>query len=392
MAAETARRFKDLGAQAETLLAAFEAAGYERVAPAILQPADVYLDAIGEELRSRTYVFTDLDGNELCLRPDLTVPTCRLHLDRGAAAALPARYCYNGPAFRFQPGGATDAQPREFRQAGLENFGAADAERADAEVLAAVVTAVGACGLAAFRLRTGDIGLFAAVLAAVEMPERWRDRLYRAFWRPGALREMLAGLRGAIAVGDYPAALLQRLRGAEAAAAPAVLAEYLAASGIPHFGTRTLAEVADSLRDLAADYGETPLSATSVAAIAAYLDLTVPVKDAAVRLRALADQYDLAGLAAPLARLERRIGLIGETGVALEGALFDADFGRSFEYYTGFVFELEVAMPGRAGQIAGGGRYDGLVRLVGGAGDVPAVGAAIHTERLLAATSGGGAT
>ena len=38
---------------------------------------DESLDAIGEALRARTYVFIDPDGDELCLRPDLTVPALR---------------------------------------------------------------------------------------------------------------------------------------------------------------------------------------------------------------------------------------------------------------------------------------------------------------------------
>src|SRR5690606_32948702 len=132
MAAETARKFEELEAQAQRLMAVFTKAGYEAVAPAIIQPADVFLDVVGENLRARTYVFTDPDGEELCLRPDLTVPTCRLHLERHPEGNVKARYCYNGPAFRFQPAGASAAHPREFRQAGIECF--ADSRRAQAEV------------------------------------------------------------------------------------------------------------------------------------------------------------------------------------------------------------------------------------------------------------------
>ena len=44
---------------------------------------------------------------------------------------------------------------------------------------------------------------------------------------------------------------------------------------------------------------------------------------------------------------------------------------------------------GRAGQIAGGGRYDTLLADLGAPQPVPAVGSAIHTERLLAAVRGG---
>ena len=110
-------------------------AGHEAVAPAFIQPADVFLDAVGEALRARTYVFTDPDGAELCLRPDLTVPTCRLHIARNAGPATPAKYCYNGPAFRFQPQGADDTHPREFRQAGIESFGDKAREAAEASTI-----------------------------------------------------------------------------------------------------------------------------------------------------------------------------------------------------------------------------------------------------------------
>ena len=43
-------------------------------------------------------------------------------------------------------------------------------------------------------------------------------------------------------------------------------------------------------------------------------------------------------------------------------AQFEAGFGRHFEYYTGLVFQIEIEGGGLAGQIAGGGRYDGLIR------------------------------
>src|SRR5271166_2009140 len=100
--AEGAIEFEALEAQAASLMRLFAEAGYERVAPAFIQPASLFLDRIGEALRARTYVFTDPNGEELCLRPDLTIPVARVFLERGAPA--PAKYCYNGPAFRIQEG------------------------------------------------------------------------------------------------------------------------------------------------------------------------------------------------------------------------------------------------------------------------------------------------
>jgi len=123
MTAEAAVEFEALEAQAAALMAKFTSSGYERVAPAFIQPAGLFLDRIGEAMRSRMYVFTDPSGEELCLRPDLTVPVCRVFLERGQTG-LPARFCYNGPAFRTQEGKPDPLRPREFRQSGIEYFGA----------------------------------------------------------------------------------------------------------------------------------------------------------------------------------------------------------------------------------------------------------------------------
>ncbi len=65
MTAETARDFEALERQAALIMSVLIGAGCEAVAPAILQPADVFLDVVGEDLRARTYVFNDTEGHEL---------------------------------------------------------------------------------------------------------------------------------------------------------------------------------------------------------------------------------------------------------------------------------------------------------------------------------------
>ncbi len=57
MTAESAKAFEALEGQARDLVALFGRAGYEFVAPAILQPAGVFLDQIGEQVRGRSYMF-----------------------------------------------------------------------------------------------------------------------------------------------------------------------------------------------------------------------------------------------------------------------------------------------------------------------------------------------
>ena len=187
MPAEAAQKVEALEAQAQRLMGTFARAGYEQIAPAMIQPAGLFLDVVGEALRARTYVFTDPEGEELCLRPDLTVPTCRLHLARHPAGSVSARYCYSGPAFRYQPGGATSAHPSEFRQAGVESFAAPDREQDDAAVLALIVEALREAGLAEFRLRLGDLGLFTALLDALPMPSALAAATAASFLASGGI-------------------------------------------------------------------------------------------------------------------------------------------------------------------------------------------------------------
>ena len=81
--------------------------------------------------------------------------------------------------------------------------------------------------------------------------------------------------------------------------------------------------------------------------------------------------------------------LAGVTGPDVGATEFSAEFGRSVGYYTGFVFEIVVDTLGPSSPVGGGGRYDGLMKAVGAPRNVPAVGGAIHTERLLTVVRGG---
>lgn len=390
MPAETARQFETLEASAQTLLGVFTRAGFEAVSPAIIQPAGVFLDVVGERLRARTYVFTDMDGDELCMRPDLTVPTCRLHLERHPAARTPAKYSYNGPAFRFQPQGSDRAHTREFRQTGIEAFGEANRERAEAEIVATIVAGLEAAGLSAYALRFGDLGLLRAILKAADMPARWRQRLMHLFWHPDAFKAELSRLtvEPGAASATIPKALRDALDPDHPEAAEAAVSAYLEANGIEVIGQRSVAEIAETLLGRVADARSEPLSAKTAQLIASYVAIVAPAHASARRVRELATLMGV-NIEAAVGAHEWRLELMARAGVDLERAEFSADFGRALEYYTGFVFEVVAPGLGRRSPIAGGGRYDHLLKAVGAPEDVPAVGAAVHTDRILAALNGG---
>ncbi len=87
MAGKSRAEREALERQNAAIMAVFERAGFDQIAPDIIQPADIFLERSGEDIRARTFVFTDPAGAEMCLRPDLTVPACRYHLSHAANPA-----------------------------------------------------------------------------------------------------------------------------------------------------------------------------------------------------------------------------------------------------------------------------------------------------------------
>ncbi len=378
------RRLKERN---EAILALFRAAGFGEISPAIVQPADMFLEKSGEAIRARTFIFSDPDGErELCLRPDLTVPTCRWHLAHAPDPAAEARYCYAGPVFRYV-NGADALHPEEYQQVGLEWFGASGPE-ADAEVLDLAVKAVRAAGLDDFSITIGDVALIRALLDDIAMPARWRARLLRHLGNERAFRTTLDELSGN---GDKRRTSISPLVDKLAAAAEPGIDEALALveaeldeRSLELVGGRSLQDMASRLLDKAATRAHPPLRAGNVEMIEALLSLRGPLDEVAGRLAELADSAGGSLKNAARYFAGRAAGMAALDGVEI---IFDASFGRAFEYYTGFLFQVEAEIGGQRLPVAGGGRYDDMMASLGGP-RVPALGLAIHSERLLAATSG----
>jgi ATP phosphoribosyltransferase regulatory subunit len=362
--------------QNAAIMALFERAGFDHIAPDIIQPADIFLERSGEDIRARTFVFADPSGAELCLRPDLTVPACRYHLSHAGDPAAEARYCYCGPAFRFPD---EHLSPQEFTQAGLEWFAGPDPAAAEARILKLAIAALEAAGLARYRVTLGDLGLFSALLADTEMPARWRRRLAHHFWRPQAFHDLLESFStGHSARRTGVSELIDRIDGGNATA---IVEAELEARHLPLVGGRDIEEIAARLFDKAADRRETPLARDRAEALNAYLAIAGEAAAVASELAKIAGG---ARFKDAIACFQRRLFEMEELGLNPRRFQFAAGFGRELEYYTGFTFQIEAATPHGPLAVAGGGRYDDLLADMGAPARVPAVGCAIHTDRLKA--------
>jgi ATP phosphoribosyltransferase regulatory subunit len=366
-------------ARAEALVASYERAGYARVAPAILQPAEPFLDLSGEDIRRRMYLTTAPGGGEFCLRPDLTIPVSRDYL-ASPLAGRPAGYSYLGAVFRHR----TD-QPAEFLQAGIESFGRADKAAADAEMLSLALEATAHYGLAAADINTGDVALFAALIAGLELPPAWKRRLIKDFNRKKNLAQDLERLvlGGNNARPEYQG-VLAALAGSDPKGAHALVTDLLSIAGITAVGGRSVGEIADRFLEQSALGASAKLPRDVRGLIERFLAIGGDPDESAAALRALAADTGLTDALGPaLDHFESRNGFLAARGVDLKRVRFATAFGRGFDYYTGFVFELTDAA--RTGDpLVAGGRYDGLLERLGAREPIAAIGLAVWIERLSA--------
>lgn len=354
----------------------FASVGASLVSTPILQRAEPYLDTAGEDLRRRIFLTRGEEGETLCLRPDFTIPVCLAHI--AGEAGLPRRYAYNGLVFRQRAG-----EPAEFRQAGIENLGDTDRAAADAATLAETLAALAACGVAdpdRLAIVIGDQGLFEAVLKALDLPTGWQRRLVRTFGRDDLLQRALEALAsdrsGELSGVDAEALALARED--RIADLTTLVSQRMDDAGLPPNRSRTAAEIAARLAEKV-QLADTRLRGAALERLRDFLSLDCPVSEAPERLRAFATTHGL-DLAGALGFFEARAKALRAAGVELHRLRYRAAFGRTLDYYTGFVFEIAAA--GSAATLAGGGRYDRLVSYLGAAEPIPAVGFSLYLDRL----------
>ena len=370
---------KDL--RADALVASYERAGYAPAAPAMLQPAEPFLDLSGEDIRRRMFLVGDAAGRELCLRPDLTLPVALDYL-ASPAAGTPAKFCYLGPIFRQREDG-----PAEFLQAGIESFGRADTAAADAETLALAIEATAHYGLAQPAIRMGDVALFSALINALDLAPAWKRRLTKDFNRKSNLAHDLDRLVLGQANGkpEYQG-VLAALANSDPRAAHALVTDLLSIAGITAVGGRSVGEIADRFLEQSELGAGSALPREKRALIERFLAVSGDPDEALAELRALAAEAKLA-LAPALDLFESRAGFLAARGIDLKRVSFSTSFGRGLDYYTGMVFELHDPSHRVKGELVAGGRYDGLFARLG-AQPVPAVGFAAWIDGLIALGGG----
>ena len=367
--------------RAQQLLASYVRAGYAPIDPPMLQPAEPFLDLSGEDIRRRMFL------TERSARAR-TVPAARSHHSGLARLSAIARGRQGGGLLlsRARCFAIARARPPKFVQAGIESFGRQDKAAADAEMLS--------LGLEATRsLRLADAAKSASATSGCSPPSSPRSisrrrgsaawsRISTASprwptisisWRstPRAARRNTSGVLAALA-------------GSDPKAAHHLVTDLLSIAGIAAVGGRSVGEIAERFLEQAALGAGTRLPRETRA-----LDRALPRRARrsrrSRRRTARARRRRRICRSTPALDLfETRTGFLAARGVDVRAINFSTAFGRGFDYYTGFVFELHDARAPRA-RSSPGGRYDGLLTRLGAHEPIPAVGFAASIEELAAA-------
>lgn len=359
---------------APELLALFDDLGTERVDTPVIQPAEPFLDMAGEDLRRRIFLTESESGESLCLRPEFTIPVCLRHIE--TATGTPKRYSYLGEVFRQRRDGSN-----EFFQAGIEDLGTRDVASADARAIADAVRILKALLPGRpLSVTIGDQSVFEAVVAALGLPSGWQRRLIHAFGEASMLDQLMGRLAGAEAVADLGTeveGLLVAGDGAERALISHIDG-IMQATGYSTNASRSPLEIARRLKEkrvLAA----TALEPAQLDALREFLSLSVSLKYAPDVLVTFARSSGLT-LDDAVDRFNARVAALADIGVDLSTVTWRAAFGRPLDYYTGLVFEVTPRDDHRV--LAGGGRFDRMMTLLGAADTIPAVGFSLWLDRI----------
>jgi histidyl-tRNA synthetase len=380
------------------MAAVFAAFGYQPLGVPVIEHTELFLRKSGEELAARLFAFT-FRNRRICLRPELTASIMRAYVNALQNAPLPLRLSYGGPVFRYEK--PQRGRYRQFTQVGVELIGAAG-PLADAEVIGLACETLRAVGLTTFRVILGHIGVIAALLEHLRLDERIRSYLLAHLDEVGEetttqilgrLAELYPTLTGAsrpdaalwdMATPQPSAELLTLLAELGEERARLVVRELLASIGLRiETGGRSADEIVTRLVAKLSHEDQTPRVRTALAFIAELREARGSPPEVFHTLRELLKRHGLS--AAPLAEVEAIVGYLRSYGVAPDQIVVDLSLARGLEYYTGAIFEIYHRGWHGDDQVCGGGRYDDLVRALGGRRDVPACGFAFGLERVRAA-------
>ncbi len=346
--------------------------GYDRIETPLVQEAELFLTKAGDQIVNRLFTF-ERSGRELSLRPEFTAPAAHLYVTHYPTGGKIVRWQFHGAI--FEDSAQVDEEFQRFT-IGAELIGAGG-YAADAEIIA--MAAGGLDDLYAnhtTRITIGHIGLLRELLSHFGLDPRTsrfllshlsalHDPVLGIAYLQSKLDELLSG-----SAEETEDVILADDSGAEVST-QYILDVLLDATqrGIA-MGGRTRHDIVRRLLQKRRRVAERPQIAAALEFLQAYSAIDAAPDVAFSTIQRLIAPDHTAALSL-LEAWRSMIDLLSAYGINTERIRVQPTLSRSWDYYTGMLFDLHDT---DGTILGGGGRYDELARLLGGSTDIPAVG------------------
>ena len=338
----------------ETIIKTFENNGFVLSEPDVLLDSDYIIERSGEKFRSSMLTFEREDGKTMFLRKDLTVASCISFLQKKTTSKI----YYSGQAYR-----RSNKKGSNFinNQLGIEILGSKNEIQDDFKVISTILSSAKKIKSKKIQIKVGDIGLFKSLINALDMPERWKLRLIRHFWRPTYFIELLKRLEKNSDIDSVTFdADKKRFYEMKKFDQDKVIAG------------RSISEILKRFDKKIKDPRSFDDGKKIVKIIESFLKINCKLSELDKKLLDFAKKNNLNK------NIFKDLKSILNFKKLSQDIIFIANFGRDVEYYTGMVFEV---FSGKK-EIARGGRYDDLLKSLGAKKNIPAVGAAINLKNI----------
>lgn len=148
--------------------------GFQEIITPIMESYELLAAKSGEEIRQRMYMFEDLGGRKVALRPEFTASIARLMASTLRNEPKPLHlYCF-GSLYRYDE--PQFGRYREFWQSNYELIGTGRPE-ADVEILALTNDLFQRIGLRNCHYKIGHVGIAKGILSAEGVKEENQNRI-----------------------------------------------------------------------------------------------------------------------------------------------------------------------------------------------------------------------
>lgn len=154
----------------DKLMQCFKYYGYSEIESPILERYELFDGGIANVELNKLFKVTDIDGDLLILRPDITMPISRIVCTKMQGCQ---KLCYKGKSFSALE---KEGELREFTQAGIEIMGA-EGNHVDIEVVMLAIKSLLNSGLEDFQIEIGNVAFFKGLLNAYDISEEDREML-----------------------------------------------------------------------------------------------------------------------------------------------------------------------------------------------------------------------